>query len=55
VLHARTAALAVIQEQDNAALAADVAAFVRSVHDTTNALREIAISATVFGATQCVL
>jgi hypothetical protein len=54
-LHARTAALAVIEQQDNAALASNVPGFVNSVRESSNAFRQIAITATVFGATQCVL
>jgi hypothetical protein len=55
VLHARGAELAVINEQDRAALASDAPAFVRSVRDSTSAFRQIAITATVFGTTRCVL
>ena len=52
---ARTAALAVVNKQDTAALNADPSAFVKSVHANVNAFRQIAITATVFGATQCIL
>jgi hypothetical protein len=41
--------------QDNAALAANAPAFVKSVHDSDRAFRRIAITASVFGATGCVL
>jgi hypothetical protein len=54
-LDARTAALAVIQEQDHAALAGNVPAFVKTVHDSASGFRRIAITATLFGATRCVL
>ena len=55
MLHARGAELAVINEQDRAALAGDAPAFVHSVRDSIGAFRQIAITATVFGATRCVL
>ncbi len=55
MLRARTVELAVINEQDNAALTANVAAFVNSVQDSTTAFRQVAITASVFGATRCVL
>jgi hypothetical protein len=55
MLHARSAELAVINEQDRAALADDAPAFVHSVRDSTSAFRQIAITATVLGATRCVL
>jgi hypothetical protein len=55
MLHARTVALAVINQQDAAALTADTPAFVDSVQDSIGAFREIAITASVFGATRCVL
>lgn len=55
MLHARGAELAVINEQDRAALASDAPAFVQTVRDSTNAFRQVAITATVFGATRCVL
>ena len=55
MLHARGAELAVINEQDRAALAGDAPAFVHSVRDSSSAFRQIAITATVFGTTRCVL
>ena len=55
MLHARGAELAVINEQDRAALAGDTPAFVHSVGDSVSAFRQIAITATVFGTTRCVL
>jgi hypothetical protein len=55
MLDARGAELTVINEQDRAALAGDVPAFVHSVRDGTSAFRQIAITATVFGTTRCVL
>jgi hypothetical protein len=55
VLDARAAALAVINRQVQAALAADIPGFVKSVNDNTAAFRQIAITATVFGATTCVV
>ena len=55
MLHARGVELAVINEQDRAALASDTPAFVHSVRDSTMAFRQIAITATVFGTTRCVL
>jgi hypothetical protein len=55
MLRARTAGLTVINEQDRAALASDVPSFVDSVQDSINAFRRVAITATVLGASQCVL
>jgi hypothetical protein len=55
MLHARGAELAVINEQDRAALAGDAPAFVDSVRDSIGAFRQIAITAAVFGTTRCVL
>ena len=55
MLHARGAELTVINEQDRAALAGDAPAFVHSVRDSTSAFRQIAITATVFGTTRCVV
>jgi hypothetical protein len=55
MLRARTAELTVINEQDRAALASDVPSFVDSVQDSINAFRRVAITATVLGASQCVL
>lgn len=52
-LRARVAAYAVIHAQDAAALAADVPAFVRTVHDSAKTFRWMAITATVFGAIDC--
>jgi hypothetical protein len=54
-LHARLTALAAINTQDRAALAGDQSAFVKSVRDSGNAFRRVAITATVFGAIRCVL
>jgi hypothetical protein len=53
VLRAEAAGIAVRTRQDDAALAADVAAFVTSVHATVGAGHELAIAASVFGATSC--
>jgi hypothetical protein len=55
VLHARGAELMVINAQDRAALAGDAPAFVHSVADSVTAFRQIAITATGFGTTRCVL
>jgi hypothetical protein len=55
VLAARAASRATIDEQDQAALAADVPAFVKSVHDVDTTFRAVAITATVFGVDRCVL
>ena len=55
LLHARGSELAVINEQDRAALAGEAPAFVHSVRDSSSAFRQIAITATVFGTTRCVL
>ena len=55
MLRARYAELAVIDEQDRAALARDARAFVHSVRQRTSASRQVAITATVFGTTRCVL
>jgi hypothetical protein len=55
VLAARDRVLAVIDEQDQAALAGDVPGFVRSVHDSVAGFRAVAITATVFGVSRCVL
>ena len=54
-LRARGQELAVVDEQDRAALAGDVPAFVQSVHHSAANFRQIAITATVFGATRCLL
>jgi hypothetical protein len=55
MLHARGAELAVINEQDRAALAGDTPAFVHSVRDSITAFRQIAITAFVVGTTRCVI
>ena len=55
VLAARAHQLRVMNAQDRAALATDVPAFVRSVHASFASFRRIAITATVFGVTRCVL
>jgi hypothetical protein len=55
VLAARTASLATNEEQDRAALADDVPAFVKSVHDVDRASRRVARTATIFGVPPCVL
>ena len=55
MLDARGAELAVINEQDRVALAGDAPAFVQSVRHSISAFRRIAITATVFGTTRCVL
>lgn len=55
LLGARDQELRVIDEQNRAALAADVPMFVRSVHDSVANFRQIAITATAFGATRCIL
>jgi hypothetical protein len=53
VLRAEDGGITVRDEQDTAALAADVPAFVRSVEDTVAAERRLALAADVFGATRC--
>jgi len=55
LLAARAQQLAIIQRQDDAALAADVAGFVKSVRDSDANLRAIAISATLFDVPRCVV
>jgi len=55
VLAARVAALNINGEQDKAALAADVPGFVKSVHDVDSTLRQVAITATIFGVPDCIL
>jgi hypothetical protein len=55
VLAAREGELTVIAEQDRAALAGNLPAFVRSVHASAANFRQVAITATVFGVTDCVL
>jgi hypothetical protein len=47
--------LIVMDEQDRAALGANVSAFVQSVHHSAANFRRIAITTTVFGATRCLL
>ena len=47
--------LTIIDDQDRAALAADVPRFVRSVRDSAANFRRIAITATVFGVARCVI
>ena len=54
-LAARVALRATNDEQDTAALAGDVAGFVRSVDDVDSAFRAMAITATVFGVSRCVV
>jgi hypothetical protein len=55
VLAARAASRATYDEQDRAALAVDVQAFVKSVRDVSTTFRAVAISATVFGVDHFVL
>ena len=55
LLGARDRELTVIDEQDRAALAANAPIFVRSVHESDANFRQIAITATVFGAARCVI
>jgi hypothetical protein len=55
VLAARRRSLLLRDVQDRAALAADSDAFVRSVRHVSGAYRRVAVTATVFGATSCVL
>jgi hypothetical protein len=52
-LRALRARLSVINWQDQAALAADVPSFVRTVHASAANFRDVAIAATAFGATRC--
>lgn len=52
---ARDRELAVIGEQDEAALAADVRSFVASVRDDAAAFRRVALTATIFGIGRCVI
>ena len=54
-LAARAAALAVNDEQDQAALAADAPSFIKSVNAAARTFRAAAIAATVFGVGRCVL
>jgi len=55
LLAARADTLTVEDEQDRAALAGDVAGFVRSLDDVTRTFRATAIGATVFGVSRCVI
>jgi hypothetical protein len=55
LLAARAAELAVNDEQGQAALTANVPAFVKSVHDAVRTFRAVAIAATVSGVSRCVL
>lgn len=55
LLGARDQELRVIDEQDRAAITGDAPAFVQSVRHTVANFRQIAITATVFGATRCIL
>ena len=55
VTRARDQELAIIDEQDRAALAGNVPVFLRSVHRSAANFRQIAISATVFGSTRCIV
>jgi hypothetical protein len=55
VLAARAASLGVTTRQDDAALAANAPAFVRSVHDAARTFRAVAISASVFAVSRCVI
>jgi hypothetical protein len=55
LLAERAQQLTLIQRQDDAALAADVAGFVKSVKDSDANFRVIAIEATVFDVPRCVL
>jgi allene oxide cyclase-like protein len=55
VLGARAAALKVNSEQDSAAVTANVAGFIKSVHAVDNTSRQVAITATIFGVPDCVL
>jgi hypothetical protein len=55
VLAARADTLIVDDEQDRAALAGDVAGFVKSLGDVRRTYRAMAIGATVFGVSRCVI
>lgn len=52
---AHAAALPLIQRQDDAALAADVAGFVQGVKESSQNFRDIAVNATIFGTTDCIV
>jgi hypothetical protein len=54
VLDALAAAIAVRTEQDNAALAGNTHAFVKSLQAVDRNYRQLAITATIFGATDCI-
>jgi hypothetical protein len=54
VLAAQIAGLAVRTAQDNAALTANASAFVKSLGDVNRAYRQTAITATVFGVSDCI-
>jgi hypothetical protein len=53
-LRARDAQLTLIDRQDQAALAGNVAGFVRTVRASAENFRDVAITASAFGATRCV-
>lgn len=55
LLGARDDELTIIDDQDRAALAADVPRFLRSVRHSAANFRRIAITATVFGVARCVI
>jgi len=55
VLQARQDQLKLIDAQDTAALAGDVPEFVRTVRQSTGPFRQIAVTASAFGTTRCVL
>ncbi|HEY7076639.1 MAG TPA: hypothetical protein VH418_14770 [Solirubrobacteraceae bacterium] len=54
LIAARAHALANIEAQDRAALAADAPAFVATVHESTRAFRHVALPGLLFGAVGCV-
>ena len=54
LLAAQQAAVNVRTEQDNAALAANTHAFIRSLHDIDRNYRQLAITATTFGTITCI-
>lgn len=54
LLAARSRQLATMEQQDRAALASDVTAFVRSVGASERAYRQVAITSTVFGLPSCI-
>jgi hypothetical protein len=55
VLRAQKAGVAVRDAQDRAALADDVRAFVKTVRQADGVFRGVAITATLFGTTRCIL